>query len=155
MINPKPRLSDQDFAHIVRHAPLVSIDLIIKDPQGMALLGLRENEPARGSYFAPGGVIRKNETIKDAFSRILLAEIGCQGSIDDARFMGVFEHFYERNRFGDPGFGTHYVVLGYEITFDPRPQVTVDSQHSAAVWMSATEIVSSGMVHPYTKAYFV
>src|SRR6516165_7240664 len=64
-------LASNDFARIVRLAPLVSIDIIVKDPQGYTLLGLRVNEPAKGKYFVPGGVIRKNETIRDAFARIL------------------------------------------------------------------------------------
>jgi hypothetical protein len=34
-------LDDDDFAHIVRHAPLVSIDIVIKDSEGNVLLGLR------------------------------------------------------------------------------------------------------------------
>jgi len=49
-----PRLpNDSDFARIVRHAPLVSIDVLLKDPEEYVLLGLRVNEPARGKYFVP------------------------------------------------------------------------------------------------------
>ena len=36
-------LSDVQFADVVRFAPLVSIDLVIRDPDGAALLGLRTN----------------------------------------------------------------------------------------------------------------
>ena len=61
-------LSDDDFAHIVRYAPLVSIDLIVRDLEENVLLGLRANEPAKNTYFVPGGVIRKNETIQEAFT---------------------------------------------------------------------------------------
>jgi hypothetical protein len=52
-------LSADDFAHIIRYAPLVSIDLIIRDLEGKVLLGLRTNEPAKHTYFLPGGVILK------------------------------------------------------------------------------------------------
>jgi colanic acid biosynthesis protein WcaH len=83
-------------------APLVSVDIIIKDPEQRALIGLRLNEPAKGYYFVPGGVIRKFETIQSAFSRILEAETGLNASINQAKFMGVFEHFYETNRFEGP-----------------------------------------------------
>lgn len=56
-------LSDDDeFAHIVRLAPLVSIDLIIRAAKQNVLVALRTNEPARGVYFVPGGRIRKDET---------------------------------------------------------------------------------------------
>jgi colanic acid biosynthesis protein WcaH len=147
-------LAGGDFARIVRLTPLVSIDLVVKDPQGRALVGLRVNEPAKGKYFVPGRVILKNETIQDAFARILTAEIGIEASLDDAAFLGVFEHFYDTNRFGDPDYGTHYVVLAYEICLDQRPLIKTDSQHSHVRWMSEAEICREDGVHPNTKAYF-
>jgi colanic acid biosynthesis protein WcaH len=147
-------LKNDDFAHVVRHVPLVSIDIVIKDPGQNVLVGLRMNEPARGEYFVPGGVIRKNETIRDAFTRILDAEIGFRASLSDAAFLGVFEHFYETNRFGNPDYGTHYVILAYELKLDHRPAVELDSQHSEIRWMSEAEILSATNVHRNTKAYF-
>src|SRR5436190_16637253 len=96
------------FRHIVRHTPLVSIDLIIEDESGHVLVGLRNNEPAAGVYFVPGGVIRKDETVQAAFRRIVVAETGLEIEIAEAEFLGVFEHLYDTNRFREPGFGTHY-----------------------------------------------
>ena len=112
------------------------------------------NEPARGEYFVPGGVIRKNEKIRDAFTRILNAEIGFRASLNDATFLGVFEHFYETNRFGNPDYGTHYVVLAYELKLDRRPAVEPDPQHSELRWMSEAEIFLATNVHRNSKAYF-
>jgi colanic acid biosynthesis protein WcaH len=153
-MGPPHFLKNDDFAHIVRHAPLVSIDIVIKDPGQNVCVGLRMNEPARGEYFVPGGIIRKNETIRDAFTRILHAEVGVHASLSDATFLGVFEHFYETNRFGNSDHGTHYVVLAYELKLNHRPVVELDSQHSELRWMSAAEILSATNVHPNTKAYF-
>ena len=48
-------LSNDEFIFVVRHVPLVSFDIIIKDPAGNVLVGLRTNEPAKGKYFVPGG----------------------------------------------------------------------------------------------------
>ncbi len=147
-------LPDDAFAQVVHHAPLVSIDLIIQDPQGMILTGLRVNEPARGTYFVPGGVIRKNETIRVAFERIVRAELGLIRSVDEASFMGVFEHFYETNRFGEPGYGTHYVVLAHRLELRARPTIELDAQHSTVRWMTPADILAAADVHPNTKAYF-
>jgi colanic acid biosynthesis protein WcaH len=152
--SPTRLLSDDDFGFIVRNAPLVSVDLIISDPEHRVLLGRRVNEPAKGHYFVPGGAIRKNETIRKAFARILEAETGLHASIDRAKFIGVFEHFYDTNRFGDPEYGTHYVVLAYELSLIERPSVKLDSQHSDIRWLSDAEILSAPDVHPNTKAYF-
>ena len=147
-------LSQNDFAHIVRFSALVSIDLIIRDCEGNVLLGLRANEPAKDTYFVPGGVIRKNERIREAFARISYAETGLTVSFDEAMLIGVFEHFYETNRFGHPDYGTHYVVLAYEVPLKAKQAVTIDSQHIDLQWMPENEINSATNIHPNTKAYF-
>ena len=108
-------LSRTDFKTVVQLAPLVSIDLIIRDPEGKVLLGRRNNEPAKGYHFVPGGRILKNERIQDAFARILKTEVNYEASLAATRFLGVFEHFYNSNFANEPGFGTHYVTLAYEI----------------------------------------
>ncbi|MGA3311185.1 MAG: NUDIX domain-containing protein [Xanthobacteraceae bacterium] len=83
-----------------------------------------------------------------------MAEIGFQISIDEATSLGVFEHFYETNRFGAPDYGTHYVVLAYELNLKQQPPVQMDSQHSEIRWMSEAELLSATDVHPNAKAYF-
>lgn len=153
-MNDTPFLPDADFAHVVRHAPLISIDLIIQDPEQRVLTGLRVNEPARNTYFVPGGVIRKNETIENAFVRIMQAELGFRRKVSEATFIGVFEHFYETNRFGDAGYGTHYVVLAYGLALPERPSIQLDAQHRAIRWMTPAEIIAASDVHPNTQAYF-
>ncbi len=147
-------LSKEQFAQIVRCTPLISIDLIICDSTGHVLVGLRENEPAKGVFFVPGGVIRKDERIKAAFVRILRAETGQDLPLDTARFLGVFEHFYATNRFSEPGYGTHYVVLAYKLELAHRPKIVLDDQHSELKWMSAVELLAAPDVHENTKAYF-
>ena len=89
----RSRFLDKDeFAHVVRNTPLVSIDLIIRDPDQCVLVGFRTNEPAKGKWFVPGGVVRKYERLADAFARILKTEVALEASIGDARLIGVYEH---------------------------------------------------------------
>ena len=147
-------ISEDKFSYIVRCAPLPSLDLIIRDSVGRVLVGLRTNEPAKNYYFVPGGVIRKNESIELAFARILRAETGCRASLSDARFLGVFQHFYSTNRFGDPSYGTNYVGLAYELQLARRPVIVLDAQHSASKWMAEADLISASDVHENTKAYF-
>lgn len=147
-------LSNEDFASVIRYAPLVSIDIVIRDPEAHVLLGFRTNEPARSTYFIPGGVIRKNEAIRDAFARIVKAETGIQASLKDAIFLGVFEHFYKTNRFESSDYGTHYVVLAYELMLGYHPTIELDLQHSDIRWMSEADILTAADVHENTKAYF-
>jgi colanic acid biosynthesis protein WcaH len=150
----KHKLSAKKFAQVVRLTPLVSIDLVLRDPEGHALLGLRNNEPAKGAYFVPGGVIRKNERIAHAFVRILKKETGLAIPFSNARLLGVYEHIYSTNCFNDPKYGTHYVVLCYELLLSNRPNIRQDNQHSKLVWWTPAEILGSSKVHKNTKAYF-
>ena len=139
---------------MVRLAPLVAIDLIIRNSRNQALLGLRNNEPAKGFYFVPGGIILKNERLADAFARILGNETNLSGRIEEARFAGAFEHFYDTNRFGEPDYGTHYVVLGYELKLADTAALKMDAQHSELRWWTQSELLDSPRVHDNAKAYF-
>ena len=114
---PKPgaRLEPRDFANVIRLTPLVSIDMIVQSADGRILLGRRKHEPAKGCFFVAGGRITKNESLAAAFRRISMAELGVEKAIEEARFLGVYEHFYPTNRLDQGGFGTHYVVLAYEV----------------------------------------
>lgn len=147
-------LTAYQFRFIVQHAPLVSIDLLLTDPGGSVLLGLRNNEPARGSWFVPGGVIFKGESLAGAFGRILRGETGLSHTLAQAEHIGVFDHFYDTNRFSEPGYGTHYVVNAFRLAVSERPTITADDQHRAMKWMTAEEVLGSADVHPNTQAYF-
>ena len=70
-------------------------------------------------------------------------EIGLHASLGDATFLGVFEHFYETNRFANPDYGTHYLILAYKLDLNHRPAVKLDSQHSEIRWMSEAKSFGS------------
>lgn len=152
-MNAPARLPRADWLQVVRLAPLVSIDLILDDPEGRVLLGLRENAPARGSWFVPGGAIRKGETLDAAFARIAAAELGRPLSRRNARLLGVYEHHYPDNFAGESAFGTHYVVLAHRLPLsgDPGPP---DDQHRQLRWFGVDELLADPAVHEHVKAYF-
>lgn len=148
------RLERDELIQAVRLTPLVSIDLIVKNNVGQILLGLRDNEPARDYWFVPGGRIGKGERIAAAFRRISAMELGREFTMHDARFLGVYEHIYEENFVRQPGFGTHYVVLSYELSLSaPLINLPAD-QHRDYQWLLPGQILGASDVHPYTKAYF-
>lgn len=104
---PPTLLSHAELDTVIRLAPLIAIDLIIRNARDEVLLGLRKNEPAKGCYFVPGGVILKNEQLAEAFARLIKNETDHAARLDDARLIGVYEHFYDNNRSGNGGYGTH------------------------------------------------
>lgn len=147
-----PPLGGEEFSQIVRLTPLVSIDLVLRDAARRLLLGLRTNRPARDSWFVPGGRIAKNERLAAAFRRISRMELGRELPPDRARFLGVFEHLYDDNFAGVPGFGTHYIVLAYAVDDCDDLNLPLD-QHSCYEWMSEGDVLRRPDVHPYVRAY--
>lgn len=145
-------LNNSAFASIIASTPLVSIDLIVRNDQGEVLLGKRNNRPARGYWFVPGGRIRKSERSRDALARIAQEELGI-GAVD-GKLLGVFDHLYEDNVFSIPGLGTHYVALGYQLDISNAVAIVQDSQHAELKWWTVDSLLSSDEVHPNTKLYF-
>lgn len=142
------------FAQVVKHAPLVSIDLILQDSQGRIFLGCRRNQPAKGKWFVPGGRIREGEQLDQALRRIVREELGVESVSSAAEFVGVFEHFYEDNFAAEAGYGTHFVVLAHKFILESPLKNLPPAQHSEYQWWGIAEPIRSRKVHPYTKAYF-
>ncbi|MFC4275067.1 GDP-mannose mannosyl hydrolase [Achromobacter aloeverae] len=175
---PAPRLSPAEFRHGVALLPLVSIDLLLRDAGGRYLIGLRGNPPARGSWFVPGGRIRKNESLHAALRRICEDELALSLPSDCWRLHGVYEHFYEDNFAGETDRGTtphdttgrgttdcstHYVVLAYlaqlpahlgSLQAEDRLGRLPTDQHSDYRWAHPRAMAQDDTVHPYTRAYF-
>jgi len=81
----------------------------------------------------------------------------CRGLTADfaaARLVGVYEHFYDNNRFNEASYGTHYVALGYEIGLVDVSALASDDQHSELDWWDEGALLASSTVHHNTKAYF-
>ena len=148
-------ISEKDFRQVVRNTPLVSIDLIVRNDKGEVLLGFRKNEPAKNVWFVPGARVQKDEKLDDAFARITEWELGVRAERKDARFVGVFEHFYPTNFAQEPGYGTHYVVLAHELKLSQIPKNPSPDQHEICRWFTVEELLASDKVHRLTKAYFV
>jgi hypothetical protein len=94
-------LSSVVFRCVVRHH---------KDPDRHVLIGMRTKEPAKGTFFVPGG-IRKNETLANAFARIIKSETGLKASLRrkvDGRLRARLRHQYARRGWL---LGTEQVIL--------------------------------------------
>ena len=145
-------LNKNDFSSVIKNAPLISIDLIVKNPKKEILLGKRVNEPAKGNWFVPGGRIFKSETLDEAFNRIAREELGLDIKREKSKFYGLYEHFYENSVFGSD-FGTHYVVLAHEFT--TSDDLRLNDQHEEYKWFGLNEILNTKDIHKYTRNYFL
>ena len=150
----KQRLDFNLFKTIVACTPLVSIDLIVLNSQSQVLLGLRNNKPAQGYWFVPGGRICKGETFDIAFKRLVNDELGILYNISDAKFIGHYQHIYSDN-FSGEDFSTHYITLGYLFKNDMNITALPSEQHVNYKWWDIDILLSSEDVHDNTKAYFL
>lgn len=148
-------LPDDTFKSIIQYATLISIDLIVRNEVGDILLGKRMNAPAKGYWFVPGGRVRKDELLDQAFIRLVSQELGIESGISraDAKFLGVFEHFYEDCVFGG-GVSTHYVVLAYQLKIPKSCKLAINDQHSTWIWQDVELVKINNHIHKYTKDYF-
>nr|WP_090241477.1 GDP-mannose mannosyl hydrolase [Pseudomonas guineae] len=149
-------LTPETFRTVVASTPLVSIDLVVQNARGQILLGQRLNRPAQGFWFVPGGRILKNESLDDAFVRLTKVELGQCYERNEARFLGVYEHFYADSIFGQGqgGADTHYVVLGYLLVVGDEQLVSPpQDQHGQYRWWDMSHMLASAQVHHNTRAY--
>jgi colanic acid biosynthesis protein WcaH len=142
-----------EFAALVRSSVLVSIDLIILNSRDEVLLGQRNNAPAKGFWFVPGGRILKNETLKEAARRISEREIGFSIPEGSYELRGIYDHIYE-DSFFDPKVSTHYVVIACTHHVKDGVKFTGDDQHSELRFFSVEQLLASQNVHENTKSYF-
>jgi colanic acid biosynthesis protein WcaH len=154
-----PPLPIAEFSAACAALPLVSIDLVLTNTRSQLLLGLRNNAPARGCWFTPGGRIRKNEALADARRRVAHDELGLPASvIERAIPMGAWDHFYPDSAF-DPQVSTHYVNLPLWLALTQgeekhlRLPQGAGEQHARWQWLALAQAGSDAAVHAYVRVY--
>jgi colanic acid biosynthesis protein WcaH len=148
------KIDKKKALEIIGATPLVSIDLVIRNPSNKFLLGKRVNRPAMGYWFVPGGRIFKNETINQALKRISEVELGQDLSTKAHSLLGAYDHIYEDNFLNVKGINTHYVVLAFVIALQQEIEVKSDEQHTELKWWEVDKLLQDQSVHQNTKVYF-
>jgi colanic acid biosynthesis protein WcaH len=135
-----------EWQAIVENVPLVSVDLVVEHDGGI-LLGKRENEPAKGEWFVPGGTVLKNESRTEAVYRVAKKELGESVVIDEC--LGTYEHFYDTSEIEGVD-SKHYVATAYRCHLEHDGlDFSGDDQHSA-IDVFHTPFND---LHPYVERY--
>ena len=148
------KIDKKHVLKIIEATPLVSIDLVIRNPSNKVLLGKRNNRPAMGYWFVPGGRIFKNETINQALKRISEVELDQDLSTKAPSLLEAYDHIYEDNFLNVKGINTHYVVLAFVIALQQEIEVKSDEQHTELKWWEIDKLLQDQTVHHNTKVYF-
>ena len=151
-------LTNEIFEIVLENSPLVSVDIILENEKNQILLGKRRNQPAKGSWFVPGGRIRKGELIIDALKRVALEEVGLVIKNHKYNFLGAFDHIYDNSIFSTEArpSSTHYVALGFHYQIRAEEVSEVENpQHSELSWMSLKTASSIDGLHKLSHDYIL
>jgi ADP-ribose pyrophosphatase YjhB (NUDIX family) len=81
--DPHHGLPEDVFQFVSRIAPLINVDLLIKDDRSRTLLTWRDDEFFGAGWHLPGGIIRYKETAADRIRACAAEELGTQLSHDE------------------------------------------------------------------------
>lgn len=113
-----------EYETIVKHVPIISVDLLVHHNGGL-VLGKRKNAPAKGEWFVPGGSVLKGETRRQAVHRVAEEELGSDVLIDSE--LGVYDHFYDTAEV-DGADSKQYLATAYVVT-PTQNEIMPDIQH--------------------------
>ncbi len=113
--------------------PVVGVGAIILK-QGNILLEKRGNEPAKGKWSIPGGVVEIGEHLEDAVLRETLEETGLAG--ENPQLIDVVDQVQMDSK------GTiayHYVIIDYSVTVKQgEPKAASDAEELR--WVPVDEV---------------
>ena len=145
--------SGEKYYQIIEMTTLTSVDLGIIN-NNKILLGLRNNEPAKGYLFTPGCRTFKYEKLDNAIKRVAKKELNLDIEPSRAKHIGVYDHIYSNN-FKDNKFGTHYVNVAYRLDLlaSELDLIKPDEQHEVFQWYKLENALEDEKVHSYVKNF--
>ncbi len=146
------KLEDQDFLKLIKLAPLFSLDLVVVNNRWEVLVGKRINSPAKDWWFVPGGRVYKDETLKKAFSRITISELGMEYDFTKCLSLGLYEHFYDESMLCKYT-STHYINAPYLIKINESEIRAPKIQHHCYRWVPLDEVAQDPLIHNNSKLF--
>lgn len=128
-------IPNKEYAQILKCMPIVCVDLLILFDNKCLLLK-RDNEPAKGQYWFPGGRVRKLETIEQAAIRIAKQETNL-----DCKFVkqiSVEETIFDKNEAMNTDI--HTVNICCHLTPENVVELNIDNLHSDFIWVNQQSI---------------
>lgn len=108
--------------------PIPCVDLIVRNKYNEILMLKRNNEPAQGQWWFPGGRVNHGESRLEAAIRKLKEECGIE-SYQTIEEVGTFDLFLETSF----GYTSHGITTVFEITGADQ-KVELDKQSEEFAW---------------------
>lgn len=122
------QINQELYNQIITNMPIICVDGVLTNDKGEILFLKRDNEPAKGGWWFPGGRLLKNEKLEDAIIRKVKEETNLNVKLN--RYLGVTETIFDRGPFGIP---VHTVNFTYHL-FLNSDNIKIDNLHSDFIW---------------------
>jgi ADP-ribose pyrophosphatase YjhB (NUDIX family) len=134
-------IEQKQYEEIIKIFPRACVDILIVDEQERVLLLLRENEPAQGQWWFPGGRIHFGETRLEAARRKLKEE--CALEVTKLTEVATFDLFFTA-----AGTTFHDVTILFKMVVSSIAEIQTDNQAKDYGWFTPEEYGAFNL-HPY------
>jgi len=111
------KISSSLYELILEVLPIASVEAIISKDNSLLFLR-RENSPAKGQWWFPGGRIRKGETLEETLIREVKEETGLQ--VIESKLVNVYSRIFDEQ---------HDISIAYFCKCKPDI-IKLDNEHS-------------------------
>ncbi len=126
--------------------PLVGVGAVILD-RGRILLEKRGNEPGRGKWSIPGGLVELGESVEQAVVREVMEETGLE--VKDPRFIDIVENITTDER-GKVRF--HFIIIDYLVKLKGG-QLRVASDAEELEWVRLDRVEEYDLTKTFRTFY--
>jgi colanic acid biosynthesis protein WcaH len=110
-------IPDNLYNQIMNVIPIVSVEAMIVNNQGILFLK-RNNQPAKGEWWFPGGRMRKGETFEETLRREVKEETGLE--VSETKFINVYSRVFPLR---------HDITIAY-LCKTKEGKIHIDNEHS-------------------------
>lgn len=140
----KGHIPDDQYKTIHEVMPIPCVDVVIVHEDSF-LMAKRNNKPAQGQWWVPGGRVLKDESLTDCAKRKSTQETGLQVNV--IRMLGADETMFPDGPFGSQTHTINVVFLASPAL--PNTEISLDSQNTEYRWFNAID----DSWHPYIQKY--
>jgi ADP-ribose pyrophosphatase YjhB (NUDIX family) len=142
-------IADDVYAAMLDTVVLACVDVLVRDPTGQVLLGLRSRDP-HPDWWLFGGRMRRGESFLQAAATNLKRELGLTVAPERFRYVASYSTVFSRRAQAPAANGVHTVNAVCELVLDPDETATLipDSEYLELAWRSGADVRADERLHP-------
>jgi len=135
-------IPEKRFREIERLMPVACVNAIVLDNEGRVLVMRRNNKPARGLYWFPGGRIKIGQSLEDALKEQVKEETGLEWSeVELLKVASVSSSVFKTR---------HTVEINFLLIKNTDSEIKLNQEHSDFKWVRPKDF-DKEKLDPYLK----